>query len=206
MNTAVHRTVRPALDRCPFASAAARDLPRGFSARLAQGCKQGCAGQRPNSHGNSAASSGEGFTLVEIMIVVVIIGLLAALAIPGYLRVQRHSQNSRVVNDLRVFSQAFETYSTQNGAWPANASPGAVPAGIGTADFKVSVWQATTVIGGQWNWDLDVVSGIAAGISISNFTCDDTQLAEIDAMIDDGNLATGNFQKVSNNRVTYILQ
>jgi type IV pilus assembly protein PilA len=143
---------------------------------------------------------------VEIMIVVVIIGMLAALAIPGYMRVQRHSQNSRVVNDLRVFSQAFETYATQNASWPANAGPGVVPPGISSADFRVSAWQSTPTIGGQWNWDLNIVPGVTAGISISNFTCSDAQLAEIDAMIDDGNLSTGNFQKVSANRVTYILQ
>jgi len=140
------------------------------------------------------------------MIVVVIIGMLAAMAIPGYMRVQRHSQNSRIVNDLRVFSQAFETYATQNASWPANVGPGMVPPGINSNDFKVSVWQAPTTIGGEWNWDLNIVPGVTAGISISNFTCDDAQLAEIDAMIDDGNLGTGNFQKVSANRVTYVLQ
>jgi len=142
------------------------------------------------------------------MVVVVIIGLLACLAIPGYLRVQRRSQNSRVVNDLRVFSQAFETYATQNGAWPSNVAAGVVPPGMSNGDFKVSVWQAPTTIGGQWNWDLNVStpSGVVTGISISNFTCDDTQLAEIDAMIDDGDLTTGLFIKVGPNRVTYVLQ
>lgn len=145
------------------------------------------------------------FTLVEIMIVVVIIGLLAALAIPAFQRVQRAAQNNSVVNDFRVFSQTFETYCTQNGGWPANVGPGVVPAGMGTGDFKVSVWTATTPIGGRWNWDQNI-AGFTAGISISGFTCTDAQLQEIDAKLDDGNLTTGNFQKVQSNRVMLILE
>ncbi len=151
--------------------------------------------------------SRDGFTLVEIMIVVVIIGLLAALAIPAIQRVQRRTINSTVVNDLRVFAQAFDTYATENGAWPANVGAGVVPPGLSSADFKVSVWQSPTPIGGQWNWDDNLgYGGYTAGISISNFTCTDAQLQEIDAMIDDGDLTTGNFQKISANRVTFALQ
>ncbi len=90
----------------------------------------------------SARLATNGFTLVEIMIVVVIIGLLAALAIPAFQRVRCRSQNSTVANGFRVFSQAFETYATQNGAWPANVGPRQVRPGMSSADFKVSVWKA----------------------------------------------------------------
>src|SRR5258708_5162574 len=68
-----------------------------------------------------------GFTLVEIMVVVVIIGLLAALAIPAIRRSQRSSQNTRVINDFRVFTQAFEIFNTNNGDWPVTAAPGVMP-------------------------------------------------------------------------------
>ncbi len=145
-----------------------------------------------------------GFTLVEIMVVVVIIGLLAALAIPAFQRVQRASQNARIVNDFRVFAQAFDIYNSQNGGWPANAGAGAVPTGM-TSTFKEDVWKApSTVIGGRWNWDKNR-SEFVAGISISGATCSDEQLQEIDAKLDDGNLSTGNFQKLSD-RVSYILE
>ena len=153
----------------------------------------------------SARFTTHGFTLVEIMIVVVIIGLLAALAIPAFQRVRHRSQNSTTVNGFRVFSQVFEAYAAANGAWPPNVGPAAIPPGITSADFKIGVWQAPTPIGGLWNCDYNV-AGFTAGVSISNFTCDDAQLAEIDAMIDDGDLTTGLFQKTQPNRVSYILE
>jgi len=139
------------------------------------------------------------------MIVVVIIGLLAAMAIPAFKRVIRRQQNSQVVNDLRVFSQAFESYSTMFGKWPPNVGPGVVPVAVRNGWLKNGVWQAKTPIGGQWNWDYNNV-GITAGISISSYTCTTAQLREIDAIIDDGDLTTGNFQHTGGGRVTWILE
>jgi type II secretory pathway pseudopilin PulG len=138
------------------------------------------------------------------MIVVVIIGLLAAMAIPALKRVQLAARSNRAINDFRVFSQAFETFSLQNGRWPPNAGTGVVPAGM-SGDFKTSVWQGVASVGGRWNWDRNLGS-VIAGISIVNFTVNDAQLQVIDAKLDDGDLAAGTFQKVSANRVTYILE
>ena len=63
------------------------------------------------SHSN--AKSHKAFTLVEIMIVVAIIALLAAIAVPGFLRARKRSQASRILNDLRMIDSAVDQYAIE---------------------------------------------------------------------------------------------
>ena len=60
-----------------------------------------------------AFSNRKGFTLVEIMIVVAIIALLAAIAVPGFLRARKRSQASRILNDLRMIDSAVDQYAIE---------------------------------------------------------------------------------------------
>jgi prepilin-type N-terminal cleavage/methylation domain-containing protein len=56
----------------------------------------------------------KGFTLVEIMIVVAIIALLAAIALPSFLRARKRAQASRILNDLRLIDSAIDQYAIEN--------------------------------------------------------------------------------------------
>ena len=60
-----------------------------------------------------------GFTLVEIMIVVAIIALLAAIAVPNFLRARKRSQATRVLEELRMIDSAIDQYAIE-----ANKSTG----------------------------------------------------------------------------------
>lgn len=63
---------------------------------------------------NKLNKSRGGFTLVEIMIVVAIIALLAAIAVPGFLRARKRSQASKIINDLRLIDGAKDQYAIEN--------------------------------------------------------------------------------------------
>jgi prepilin-type N-terminal cleavage/methylation domain-containing protein len=78
-----------------------------------------------------------GFTLVEIMIVVAIIALLAAIAVPGFLRARKRSQASRILNDLRMIDSAVDQYAIEN-----NKSSGQV---VSTAQWTAYIKQGTAL-------------------------------------------------------------
>ena len=66
--------------------------------------------------------SNKGFTLDEIKIVVVIIGLLAAMAIPAFQKVRTSSQDKAVLNNARQLSAAADQYYLENGVSTVDSS------------------------------------------------------------------------------------
>ncbi len=63
----------------------------------------------------------KGFTLIELLIVVAIIAILAAIAVPNFLEAQTRSRVSRAMNDLRTISLAMESYYVDNGGYPPSS-------------------------------------------------------------------------------------
>lgn len=71
-------------------------------------------------------NTNKGFTLVEIMIVVAIIGLLAAIAIPNFVKARTTAQMNACINNLRQLDGAIQQYALENKQ--------AAGAGVTTAD------------------------------------------------------------------------
>ncbi len=131
-----------------------------------------------------------GYTLVEIMVVVVIIGLLAAIAIPAFKRVQERSAASRIANDLRQYAEAIQRYNLENGQWPPSGAVGTIP--VGLESYLPAGFTNPSPIGGQYSW-----SGLPTlAIRLTGATPNPAVMTRVDAILDDGNLSMGDFQQM----------
>lgn len=73
--------------------------------------------------------SGQGFTIVELLVVIVVIGILAAIIVVAYNGIQGRALDSRRLSDAKLIIKALEMYKINNGTYPAVAID---PAGAGS--------------------------------------------------------------------------
>jgi prepilin-type N-terminal cleavage/methylation domain-containing protein len=144
-----------------------------------------------------------GFTLVEILIVVIILGILAAVALSQFNGVTKESSEKTFASNVRAFGEQFLVYELRNGAWPADRAPGETPPEIDLL-LDANNWSSPTPIGGQWDWDQNVF-GVIAAVSVEAPTRTVAEMTEIDKLIDDGDLATGSFRSRANGYM-YVLK
>ncbi len=155
-----------------------------------------------------------GFSLVEMSMVVLIISLLAAFAVPHWKKAQLSARAVAVANDLRVFAGAFQSYAQDRGDWPAATLAAAeIPAGM-QGYLSPTSWQRTTPVGGQYAWARDTLQQgeryraavLVLSVGDNRVTSDRQLLLDLDHKLDDGNLDTGNFRLGFRNQPVFVIE
>jgi prepilin-type N-terminal cleavage/methylation domain-containing protein len=95
---------------------------------------------------NKIRNDRSAFTLVEIMIVVAIIGLLAALAVPGFVKARKQSQGRRILNDCRQMDAAIDQWALENGK-----TDGAAIDTTGAATYLKTGWKTVDLLNNSYN-------------------------------------------------------
>ena len=155
-----------------------------------------------------------GFSLLELSVVVFIISVLAALAVPAIRKVNLEARSTTVVNDLRIYTNALQTYAQEKGDWPVGGvAPGEIPPGMDGYLSKTN-WERVTPIGGLYTWSPDTVQQgtrhraaiIITSSGENKVTVDRAQLTDLDKKIDDGVLDTGTFRLGFRNYPVYVIE
>jgi len=145
---------------------------------------------------------------------VLIIGILAAASVPALKKNTINARSAAVMNDLRVYSGAFQAYAQEHGDWPPGGSaPGVFPAGM-DGYLSATNWSRRTPVGGNYQFATQSPQAggrYAAVIIIASSTdnpvsSDFNQLSDIDKKLDDGNLNTGNFFLGYRNYPVFVLE
>jgi prepilin-type N-terminal cleavage/methylation domain-containing protein len=145
----------------------------------------------------------QGFTLIELMLVIVIIGVLAGITLPNYFRLVRNAKVGRTASEMRSLSKGFVAYYVSYGQFPPDSHL-TLPTGMDQY-INPSIWANETPIGGHYNWE-GPDSYPYAGLSI--YPAADVPLAErqrLDQILDDGDLSQGKFRNGTNGRPTLII-
>lgn len=147
------------------------------------------------------------FTLVEILIVVVILGILAAIVVPQFSTASQEASRVAFVTSLNAFVEVGEIYWMRNNVLPLDSSSGVAP-----VEFAPSIsdrdWEGGTPIGGVWDMEVNdssVTMAIGVHFNGAGITKDDTFMVEVDALLDDGDLANGSFRRLAAGRYYSII-
>ena len=155
-----------------------------------------------------------GFTFLEVSVVVVIISVVAALAVPIVKQASREARSTIVANDLRIFSAALQTYARERGDWPAgNSEPGVFPPGM-EGYLRTTNWARRTPLGGFYTWSPNTLqqgqryrAAIAiASVGADKISSDRAQFVDLDRKLDDGILDTGQLRLGFRNHPFYVLE
>ena len=149
-----------------------------------------------------------GFTLIEILIVMTIIGVLATMVFATLKNTGIDAMKTAFQLNGKKFVEAATRFHLDYGVYPEASALGSLPKGFENY-IQAEQWFRATPIGGMWDCQLNAKGATSAiGVDFNGATTvrDDVFMQKIDSAIDDGDLATGGFRKLSNGRFYFIVK
>ena len=155
----------------------------------------------------SLKKSNQGFTIVELLIVIVVIGILAALVITAYAGIQAKARNGKRSTDIQALQTQLEGFNSQNGYYPS------------LTDLNSATWRATNMKSLEVNAMVDPSStcnpvtasncvATTPAAKVYSYAVSDASSASCEAT--DTNCAqytlTATYEGSVNNQTTYVKQ
>ena len=140
-----------------------------------------------------------GFSLVEIMIVIVLIGILNAIAIPALRNTRKQVQATRIANDFRQIRDSLEFAISELGTYPPDRNPGQYPPEL-VPYLPSEAWNRAIVGNNvRWDWDNWIGRGgrpfdVGLTLRYRGRGVDTELMTIVDDILDDGDLSTGTFR------------
>lgn len=149
-----------------------------------------------------------GFTLVEILIVVIIIGVLAAIVIPVVSNAQEQARQAEFQDTLRKLTMATQHYLETNSSLPTQGAGDPIPAEVYVNMYDNATFPNRTPLGGYWH--LGFFADVNEwGVGVwwpSDETGVEDKIVEIDVALDDGDKNNGKFQARNSARYYWLLR
>lgn len=154
-----------------------------------------------------ASRAQRAFTLIELLMIVVILGIVAAITVPQTSMAMDDARTSAFGSDIKIYERACQVYYVDWTAWPVNSASGVMPPEL-AGYVRSDAWADGTPIGGSWDFETGAGgTSSAVGVHFNGVgtTRDAAFMAGIDAMLDDGDLATGMFQQLDTDAYYIVL-
>jgi len=147
----------------------------------------------------------EAFTLIELLIAIVVVGVMGSIAVPAIQKVVRNARATSFAHDIKVFAQAGAQYSLESGWWVEDTTTGKFPEEL-TGYISPQKFGLGSPLGGAWDFESFDEGNFASAVGVVDPSAGDNVFAIVDKRIDDGDLNTGFFQKTSNKRYYFIIE
>ncbi|MEL7088777.1 MAG: hypothetical protein AAGL98_10115, partial [Planctomycetota bacterium] len=130
------------------------------------------------------------------------------IVLPQFADATVQSSRSVFASNLKSYVKAAQLYRFDTGEYLGDAASGTLPTGFDSY-VDPAAWQNGTPIGGAWDTEYQGVGGVTSAVGVhfdgSGVSRDDMFMADIDAILDDGDLTTGVFQKLEAGRYYFVI-